>query len=155
MNLKIKYAFTLMELLIVVVVLGMIAGFAIPNYTKAVERAYERDGVNNLILLSGAEEAYKARNGDYWPGFTGACGGGNCGIAGGLNTDLKLNIVENGMSYVCARSAGVRTYGCTAIRQGGNGFSLYLDSTMAPDPPNVPCCDRGSGIACPTLAICP
>jgi prepilin-type N-terminal cleavage/methylation domain-containing protein len=147
--------FTLIELMVIVVIVGVIGAFAIPSYTKAVERAYEKDGVNNLILLSGAQEAYKARYGKYWPEFNGACGGGNCGIAGGLNTDLGLNIVQNDMNYMCSsRTLGI-DYACYAVRNGGNNFMLYIDETMAPNPPTFPCCDKYSGITCPTATICP
>lgn len=138
-----------MELMIVVVSLGLIAGFAIPSYQKAVDRSYERDGINSLILLSGVQEVYRARNGDYWPAFTGDCGGGNCGIADGLNTALGVNIIENNVSYFCAAQAGPGSYACYASRAG---YLLYIDQSMPPNPPNVPCCEFGT---CPTAPDCP
>jgi prepilin-type N-terminal cleavage/methylation domain-containing protein len=149
-------AFTLMEIMVVVIVVGVIAGFALPNYGKAVERAYERDGMNNLILLSSAQEAYKSKYGDYWPTQTGACGGANCGLAGGLNTALGINIVENGMTYVCRDRGGGVNFACEARRIGGNNFTLYIDETLAPNPPNIPCCKKFNPV-CPTVpnTACP
>ncbi len=91
-----RSAFTLMELMIVVIAVGLIAAFGIPAYDKAVERSYERDGINNLSLLYSAEQAYRARYGGYWPEATGACGGGNCGIAGGLTQRSVLILLKTG-----------------------------------------------------------
>ncbi|GEM_PF-5784742 len=59
------------------------------------------------------------------------------------------------MTYVCQdRLIGI-DFACYATRTGGNNFVLYINENIPPDPPNAPCCDRFSGIACPTLPICP
>lgn len=58
--------FTLMELMVVVLLIGIIAAFALPNYDKSIRKAHERDMVEQLRSLHAASLMYKARNGTYW-----------------------------------------------------------------------------------------
>ena len=60
-----KNAFTLIELIVVVIITGIIASFAIPNYQKAMNKNYARDAVRNLYLIGASQQAYKARYGTY------------------------------------------------------------------------------------------
>ena len=60
-----KKGFTLLELLIVVIVIAILATFAIPQYLKAVERAKEAKGKHNLSLIAQAEKMYRAENDVY------------------------------------------------------------------------------------------
>ena len=52
--------FTLLELLIVVVVLAVLAGLALPQYLRTVARAKESEGWQNLATLRSAELRYYA-----------------------------------------------------------------------------------------------
>jgi len=44
-------AFTLTELIITIVIISMVAAFAIPNYQKAVRRTYERNAILHLTVI--------------------------------------------------------------------------------------------------------
>jgi type IV pilus assembly protein PilE len=115
-----KKAFTLMEMMVVVTIVGIIAGFAIPNYATSVERSYRRDAENNLRLISAAQRLYAARNNDlYW-------GAGNLTV---INSNLGLNIISNGITYNCA--GGGATYTCTATRNGGWVFTVTITEALA------------------------
>ena len=104
-------AFTLTELMIVVAIIGIIAGFAIPNYTKAVERAHLRDAIIQLTNVHAANQIYRAENGSYWPPANGQ-------DLTAINANLDLGILPNGMTYTCGIGAGPAgsTFSCTAVR---------------------------------------
>lgn len=54
-----------MELMVVVIVIGVIAGFAIPSFQKANQKGRERIMFTVLHGFKGAIEIYKARHGHY------------------------------------------------------------------------------------------
>jgi len=60
-----KQGFTLMEVLIVVIIIGIFATFAIPNYLRAVERARWAEAASLLSALRSAQLRYKAQYGYY------------------------------------------------------------------------------------------
>ena len=72
-----KQAFTIMELMVVVIVIGVLAAFAIPNYKLAIERAEERQMVVNMQTIIAAQKIYKAKHDVYWP----ASVSGNHGVS--------------------------------------------------------------------------
>ena len=50
--------FTLLEILVVVVIVGILASLAIPQYQKSVEKAKGSEAIANLNILRGAELRY-------------------------------------------------------------------------------------------------
>ena len=60
-----KKGFTLIELLIVVIVIAILATFAIPQYLTAVERAKEAKARHNLSVIMQAEKMCRAVNDSY------------------------------------------------------------------------------------------
>ncbi len=55
--------FTLLELLIVVIILGVLAGLAIPQYTKTVERAKQNEAIHWLGVVRESELRYQQQEG--------------------------------------------------------------------------------------------
>ena len=53
-----KYGFTLIELLVVVLIIGILAGIALPQYQKAVEESRASEIVSNVNVLSKTAEMY-------------------------------------------------------------------------------------------------
>lgn len=57
--------FTLMEMLVVVIILGVVAGVAMPSYTLHIERVRASEGVQLLTALLAAQERYRLENAAY------------------------------------------------------------------------------------------
>ena len=86
--------FTLIELLVVVLIIGILAAVALPQYQKAVLKARSREAIANLKALAQAQTAYYLENGKY-------------------TTDLSalpINIQNGFYHYTCRRTDGIDCY---------------------------------------------
>jgi len=57
--------FTLVELTIVVVIIGLLASFGVPRFRDSVERAKAGESLNYLSAVRAAEQRYRSREGTY------------------------------------------------------------------------------------------
>jgi len=130
---KSQNAFTIIELLIVVILLGIIAVFGIPNYDKSRAAIAEKDGAKNLGVIATAMEVYRVRNEGY-PTV------GLPNVAA-INRDLNLGVIEQNIVYSCA--SVLFAYTCTA-NPDDYAWSLTISQTDA----GIPVCVGGP---CPSL----
>ncbi|MDT8287581.1 MAG: prepilin-type N-terminal cleavage/methylation domain-containing protein [Elusimicrobiales bacterium] len=62
---KIRKGFTLIELLVVVLIIGILASMAIPQYFKVVERSRVSEAMSTFAAIKAAQERYYARKSVY------------------------------------------------------------------------------------------
>jgi len=64
-NRRFVTGFTLIELLIVIIIIGILATMAVPQYQKMVQKAQGAEAINNLGILKRALDMYYAEHGSY------------------------------------------------------------------------------------------
>ncbi len=124
-----KKAFTLIELLIVIVVIGIMAAFGAANFAKSLFRAKARDAINNLSIIHAANMMYKARNGvncsNTVPPHVNECSD----ITGinSMNGENSLNIIAGSLFYKCGEVSGKgECHACSS-----NAFPCQTSATTA------------------------
>jgi len=60
-----RAGFTLVELAIVIVIIGVLASFGVPRFRDAVERSKAGESLNYLSAIRSAQERYASREGTY------------------------------------------------------------------------------------------
>ncbi|MDD5005964.1 MAG: type II secretion system protein [Candidatus Omnitrophica bacterium] len=86
-----RHAITLIELVVVVVVVGILAGLALPTYTRSRERTMDKQAIAILNFVLAAERVYKSEMGGYYPN-----GGATESYLSNINSNLRLDLVDDG-----------------------------------------------------------
>jgi type IV pilus assembly protein PilE len=124
---KKEKGFTLIELLIVIVIVGLLAGVAIPVYTGYMQRARRADAKTALEQLRASQEVFRAERGMY----------ANDGDHGNALLELRTNwggpaatVGDYGINMVSNRTTFTGIAGPITTRQSGDGWlSIDQDGT--------------------------
>lgn len=92
--------FTLIELLVVVLIIGILAAIALPQYKKAVIKSRFSEAITNLRVLSQARQACKMERGI-------GSGNSHCRVYTD-STDLDIEVSQTGEFYYLSWNDGDR-----------------------------------------------
>ncbi len=119
-----KSSFTLLEVVLVVVIVAILATFAIPSYLGARQKAVDREGQTQLRLISAAEQMHRLEQATYI----------GCGNTAECNTNLNLDLPLGG-SWDYSVTATVDTFTATASGTKGteSSWSIQQNGTTTPE----------------------
>lgn len=109
---KNKNGFTLIEIMITLVIIGILACIVIPSYNSFVFNAEAQNAQNNLLIMKELQNNYYFSNGHYClnAGINPSCANNLSNI----NQNLNSNITDNNYSYYCQLNTSIHAYCCNA-----------------------------------------
>jgi type IV pilus assembly protein PilE len=120
MSTKNKKAFTLIEMLVVVLIIGILAAIALPQYQKAVERSLASEALSIMKTIKQAEEIYYLVHDEYTLDFDKL----DVSISG---TKVNNRTIEGKFfNYVLTDDGGDGVY-LDAYRNNGGGYNYWFD----------------------------
>ena len=126
-EMKQSFAFTIIELMVVVIIVGAVAAFAITGYNKVMLRSDYKNCRMNLITIHGASEIYEAKHGNYPPAAL---------DLDTINSNLDITIVDDNYSYIYGNAGSI--YSAKAVRANPE-HTVYLNSWEAISDSNPRC----------------
>ena len=134
-----------MEVMIVVILIGILASFAIPNYTKSIVKAHVKDALVQVTTIYAANTIYKAQNnGLYLSGVD------NSGLdLTAINSNLGLNIIANDIDYHYFAAPPPTLFRVTATYVNGKTYIVSVDQSPLIKGINPSCIVLSSGESCP------
>lgn len=126
-----RAGFTLVELLVVVLIIGILGAIMIPGYTKSVESSKADDAAAIVMMLGQANRMFRVDNANFAAGtLSDSCNSGTC--AAGATDVCQL---------VRCNYVGARKWNSNAVDPDGLAYSFQVGN-------GVSCGLGGSGIAC-------
>jgi prepilin-type N-terminal cleavage/methylation domain-containing protein len=104
-------AFTLMEMLVVIVIIGILGTLSITHFMGSQESALDKEAYSNLKLIAAAEKIYRMEAGEYVA----------AGNETAINTALRLMLPTGATRkwrYSVTRPGGVNTFEARSNRTG-------------------------------------
>ncbi|MBI4335499.1 MAG: prepilin-type N-terminal cleavage/methylation domain-containing protein [Candidatus Omnitrophica bacterium] len=120
-----RKGFTLLELLVVIVIIGILASIAIPNYQGMVEKSKADQAKTYLKVIRTGEKIYYANNTSYT-----ACGG-----AVDIKSKLGAEITEENYTFSVTSSAETTFLATAARNSDGKTITIDQDGAIGGDSP--------------------
>jgi len=142
--------FTIIEIMVVVVIFSIIAGFGIAGYGKLVRKSRERNAIMIVTAIHQANEIYFDKYGEYLDGNN----FNETQLSVNHPNGLEINIRLSGLTNIKYTRTSPNTYWANAGYWVGTSFNVRvferpLSTVVAP--PN-PCCNDFPD--CPSLLTC-
>jgi len=130
-----KTGFSLMEMIVVIVIIGLVAAFAIPNYHKTIVKTTLKSCLDELNLVHGSQKLYRIENGNYFPEW----GDGDATWAQ-MKVALGLELLpQDDVTYSCLDTGNNQTFDCRATGNANLG-NFVAQVTHAPLSATNPAC---------------
>ncbi|RKY30911.1 MAG: hypothetical protein DRP74_06005 [Candidatus Omnitrophota bacterium] len=123
-----RKGFTLLELIIVVIIIGVLSSLAIPRFLNAVEKAKAAKAKNAMVLIAKAAKMYAAESdANVYPSIND--GNFSATDGSGLGHLIEMVEIDNDSDWDYTLTGGDDTYTIEAKRKTGR----FADSTITLD----------------------
>ena len=150
-----KSGFTLIEIIIATIILGILTTVAVNSYNSYIQQSYANNAINNLKQIAMAQKVYYLNHGQYYLK--------DKSVLSDINNNLGLNIIDNNYDYHCWTQVGYdynAPYICEArsnsVDSADNytpGSSAFFNSfTYENNTPEVPIYGIGAKFPQPTMS---
>ena len=109
--------FTILELLVVLIIIGILAALGLPNFVKTKESTLDKEAKSNLELISAAEKSYHM---DYDSYFISA-------DLAAINSNLKLSLHAANWNYKIVSDANF-TAKAQRVNDSSNVWCISRDT---------------------------
>jgi len=140
-----RKGFTLVELAVVIVIIGVLAAFGVPQFLKSVERSKAAEAFNYLSAVRSAQERYLAKEGVYTSVST------NLDITqvppkyfdiGTLSAGGTTSVPSWELTLI--RKAATSSYGAYTVRFTQQGFDTSTTTPAIMSSPTADICPMGN-----------
>ena len=113
---------TLIEFLVVLIIIAILAGLVIPNFSRTRERALDKEAQTALRLIQAAERVYLSKYATYQ----------TAPALADINTNLKLDLTSGSWNF-SVPTANASAFNATAARtDSSRTWSITQDTSAAP-----------------------
>jgi prepilin-type N-terminal cleavage/methylation domain-containing protein len=124
-----KNGFTLIELVVIIVIIGILGTISVSHYVAAREQAYDKEAIIVLKILQAAEKTYYVDMNSYYPS------NGSISTIADIISNLKVSI---SLGSPVRWNYTVFSSGCSqATRNVSGGRSWFLTINDTDGEPNV------------------
>ena len=140
-RMRTRKGFTLVELAVVIVIIGVLAAFGVPKFLASVEKSKAAEAFNYLSAIQAAQERYLAQNGIY------ATAPSQLDVSLPLmeyfTPDAAIVAAQNSSgaptwTLTCTRFASTSSYGAYTVAWSDQGFDSTANSTITTFPQICP-----------------
>ena len=124
--------FTLVELLVVIIIIGILAAIALPNFLNQASKAKQSEGKQNIALVNKTQNSFRAENSSFATSFDVLAIGSITGAAAGSTTNFNYTITgttDSADVIGAARDGGLKGYAGRATRFS-NGSNQSVIGTV-------------------------
>ena len=123
--------FTIIELMVALIIIGVLVSLAIPGFSRTKERAFDKEAQIGLNLIAAGEKMYRVKIGSYYPS-SGTVDKSD------IEDNLQLDLSSSSWEYNITGLGGTN-YNATAVRNGPASWGRQWLINATGDLSCVPC----------------
>ena len=111
--------FTLVELLVVIIIIGILAAIALPNFLNQASKAKQSEGKQNIALVNKTQNSFRAENSSFSNSFDQLAIGSITGTTNGTTVNFSYDIsgtTDGADVTATAKDTGLKGYAGRAVR---------------------------------------